>query len=216
MSASAVMHHKFLGDFETKVLTESQLKRFAIQWYKTARNHKEAFPALVYNTPNDDIRFDLIDILNEEYGNGNREQIHTRLLKRFLTALEISDQDIDEEETLPAVRRFGDEVLRIWKDGHPVYAFGLHFSLEFLAASLHSHFADGLQKYPFLTDYQREYFNYHKTAEQQHADFSENGMLTYASDPEAQALLLEGIDKGIELLGDLWDGFQAHIFKTTA
>src|SRR5579885_73805 len=192
METSPVMHHEFLQRFESEYLTKAQLRKFAAQWYKTARGHKEAFPAIIYNIRNDDIRFDLIEILNEEYGNGDREQIHSRLLKRFLTALEISDEEVEREETLPAVKNFGDEVLRIWRDGDPVYAFGLHFALEFLASALHVHFAGGLQKYPFLTEYDKQYFNYHKVAEQQHADFSENGMLIYASDVESQSLLAEG------------------------
>lgn len=205
--------HEFLTAFESRYLTKVQLKRFAIQWYKTAKRHKEAFPALIYNTKNDDVRFDLIDILNEEYGSGDREKIHSRLLFRFLVALELSEEDVMNTKTLSATQRFGDEVLQIWRDGNPVYAFGLHFALEFLAASLHTHFAKGLSKYPFLTDYDREYFNYHKTAEKQHADFSEQGMNLYAVNEESKALLEAGVVKGIELLGSVWDEFTAEVLN---
>jgi pyrroloquinoline quinone (PQQ) biosynthesis protein C len=213
MTHNFVMHHRFLKDFENNYLSKEQLIRFAIQWYKTARAHKEAFPVLIYNTPDDEVRFDLIEILNEEYGGGDREKIHAKLLRRFLTALSISEKNVEDSKTLGSVRNFGEEVLKIWKEGNPVYAFGLHFALEFLASSLHAHFADGLKKYDFLTDYDKAYFNYHKTAEPQHADFSENGMVLYATNQENQALLYEGVEKGIELLMQLWDEFYSFVFQ---
>jgi pyrroloquinoline quinone (PQQ) biosynthesis protein C len=205
-------HHRFLLEFERQHLSDGQMERFAIQWYKTARGHKEAFPALIYNTRNDDIRCDLIEILSEEYGYGDRERIHAKLLKRFLSALSISDNDVENAETLPAVKRFVADVLSIWKEDDPIYAFGLHFSLEYLAASLHVHLANGLAKYAFLKEDDKEYFNYHKMAEQRHADFSEKGFVLYATDPENQPLLERGVDKGGELLDRLWDEFYYFIF----
>jgi pyrroloquinoline quinone (PQQ) biosynthesis protein C len=212
MGDTPVMHHPFLTRFEAEHLSNAQLSRFAVQWYKTARKHKEAFPALVYNVKDDDVRFDLIDILNEEYGSGDREKIHARLLQRFLRALGISEEDVRNTPTLPAVESFGDEVLRIWRDGDHVYAFGLHFALEYLASSLHSHFAEGLSKYATIAESDKEYFNFHKVAEKQHSDFSEGGMLFYATDEEKRLLLRRGVEKGMELLGRLWDEFYDHVF----
>jgi pyrroloquinoline quinone (PQQ) biosynthesis protein C len=177
MQSNPSICHQFLQEFKSQYLTKEQLDKFAIQWYKTAKAHKEAFPSLVYNTFDDEIRFELIDILNEEYGNGNREQMHVKLLKRFLYALDITDDQVEMTQTLPAIEQFSKEILAIWKDGNSIYAFGLHFALEFLAATFHVYFANGLAKYSFLSDYDREYFNYHKVAEQRHSDFSENGFL---------------------------------------
>jgi pyrroloquinoline quinone (PQQ) biosynthesis protein C len=213
MSASPVMHHPFLIGFESERLDGAQLRKFAVQWYKTARKHKEAFPALIYNVKADDVRFDLIDILNEEYGSGDREKIHARLLQRFLGALGVSDEDVRDTPTLPAVDFFGEEVLRIWRDDNEVYAFGLHFALEYLASSLHVHFADGLSKYASLTEFDTEYFNFHKVAEKQHSDFSEGGILFYGITEENRLLLRRGIETGIELLGRLWDDFQDYVFS---
>jgi pyrroloquinoline quinone (PQQ) biosynthesis protein C len=212
MSGSPVMHHPFLTLFESECLSDVQLRRFAVQWYKTARKHKEAFPALVYNVKDDDVRFDLIEILNEEYGSGDRERIHARLLQRFLRALGVSEENVLSTPSLPAVDSFGEEVLRIWRDGDHVYAFGLHFALEYLASALHTHFAEGLSKYATLTEFDKEYFNFHRVAEKQHSDFSENGMLFYATTDGNRLLLQNGVDKGVELLGRLWGEFQRHVF----
>lgn len=207
-----VMHHRFLTEFEARYLSPDQMRRFAIQWYKTARAHKIAFPSLIYNIPDDDVRFELVIILLDEYGNGDRDKIHAKLLRNFLTRLGISDEEIENTPTLPAADQFSKEILGIWKDGNPVYAFGLHFALEYLAAGLHTHFSDGLAKYDFLSDSDREYFDYHKIAEQNHSDYSEYGIVYYSADPANHSLLEAGVDKGIELLGYLWDEFYAYVF----
>ncbi len=212
MSNHSAMNHEFLIRFEKEVLSIKSLRKFGVQWYKTAKKHKEAFPAIIYNVKDDDIRFDLIEILNEEYGTGDRTKIHARLLQKFLRALNVSDEDVENTETLPEVKVFGNEVLNIWKDGNEVYAFGLHFALEYLASSLHCHFSNGLEKYDFLSKSDREYFNFHKVAEVQHADFSENGMLIYGKTEENRKLLRKGVEKGVELMQMLWDSFYQHIF----
>lgn len=212
MRASETYAHRFLVEFRERTLSRSQLERFAVQWYKTARAHKIAFPALIFNVRDDDVRFELVEILFDEYGMGDRSRIHARLLLRFLGALGIAEADVDGEVTIPAVEQFSDEVLRVWRDEEPVLAFGLHFALEYLAASLHAHFSEGLAKYPFLSADAREYFDYHKVAEQNHTDYSETGILVYGSTPEHQRRLEEGVDRGILLLENLWNGFHGHVF----
>jgi pyrroloquinoline quinone (PQQ) biosynthesis protein C len=212
LDESPVSSHKFLSEFLEKTLTKPQLKKFAVQWYKTARDHKLAFPAIILNTPIDDVRFELIEILDDEYGKGDRNKIHAKLLYRFVKKFYDSDEEVERVSKLPAVAIFGKEVMEIWKNGNHIYAFGLHFALEYLAQGLHAHFSDALVKYPFLSEEDREYFLYHKIAEQQHADFSEYGFLHYATCPENQELLEQGIEKGTELLLGLWDEFYIYIF----
>ncbi|HEY4109759.1 iron-containing redox enzyme family protein [Puia sp.] len=212
-----VSHHILFTKMAGRRLSGTQLKRFAVQWYKTARDHKLAFPAIILNTPVDDVRFELIEILDDEYGHGDREKIHAKLLYRFVKVFFDSDEEVERVPKLPAVTNFGREVMDIWKNGHPVYAFGLHFSLEYLAKDLHATYSDALAKYEFLSEFHREYFLYHKVAEQQHADYSEYGFLYYSKlSGENQRLLEEGIEKGIQLLMDLWNDFDAHIFEEPA
>lgn len=213
MDRSTAMHHRFLARFRDEALSRDQLRTFAILWYKTAREHKRAFPALIWNLPDDDVRFDLIDILREEYGNGDRQMIHARLLLRFLAALEISEQDVDAIATPPEVSQFGSTVLTIWRDGAPAYAFGLHFALEYLASALHVYFADGLLKYDFLTRKDREYFEYHRVAEERHADHSETGFRFYATTEEERALLVRGVHEGLASLDELWASFERLVFS---
>lgn len=211
MEKSGVMDHRFLKRFRVDVLSRDQLRTFAVLWYKTARLHKLAFPALIWNVPDDDVRFDLIDILREEYGDGDRSMIHARLLLRFLSALGVTEGDVETAPTPLEIEQFGREVLATWRDAAPAQAFGLHFALEYLASALHVYFADGLLKYDFLTRHDREYFEYHRVAEEQHADHSEAGFLFYAETEDGQALLTRGVEEGLALLRQLWTAFERLI-----
>jgi len=213
MEASRAMRHPFLQQFRDAQLPLEALRTFGILWYKTARYHKQAFPALIWNIPDDNVRFDLIDILREEYGNGDRTMIHASMLQRFLTALGVSEADVEATPTPAGIQAFGARVLEIWRGAPPAYAFGLHFALEYLAASLHTYFADGLEKYPFLSIGDRQYFEFHRAAEPMHADLSEAGFLHYAISEENRAALTTSVEEGITLLNHLWDTFGVAVLK---
>ena len=210
--SEAAANSDFLRRFEAERLTDEQLRRFAVQWYKTARGHKEAFPWLIANTRHDDVRFDLIEILREEYGNGDRKEIHSRLLWRFLAALGLSEDEVESAPTLRGVQSFSEQVLKVWRDGDPIVAFGLHFALEYIASDFHVRFANGVQKYDRLGDYERRYFEFHRIAEERHSDVSEAGWQIYASLPHGPERLTEGAEQGLRLMSQLWRDFDGHIF----
>ena len=213
MDRTTTMHHAFLSRFRDERLSTEELKTFGVLWYKVARMHKKAFPAVILNVTDDDVRFDLIEILREEYGNGDKRRIHARLLLRFLSALGLDEGDVDRATTPREVGRFGEEVLTIWKDGPEGRAFGLHFGLEYLASALHGYFADGLAKYEFLSRETREYFEYHRVAEVEHADHSEAGFRFYAAGAARRELLC-GVEDAVELLEGLWSAFDRYVFGT--
>lgn len=198
----------FLEQFKSRKLSPQQLRAFGIQWLKTTRSHKLAFPALIANITDDDTRFELIDILYEEYGAGNREKIHARLLEKFLFALQISSADIEHTTALPEVATFAEELAEIWKNENDVMALGLHFALEHLASTLMPTVAEGLRQYPELTEDDREYFTFHSSAETRHAHYAYAGVLRYAQENEGnRAELAAGVHKGIWLMENLYNGF---------
>lgn len=209
-----ISRHPFLLRFGAGELTCEQMRRFAVQWYLTAKLHKDAFPAIVLNTNDEDIRFDLIEILREEYGSGDREKIHGRMLGRFVESLGLDVSDISESDAIPGVKHFGDEVLRIWRDDPPARAFGVHFALETIAALFHGAFADGVAASRLTSE--TEYFDVHRTAEEGHADISVDGFLKYSGADESRRQLLDGIDAAREILSPLLDDLDRHIFADSA
>jgi pyrroloquinoline quinone (PQQ) biosynthesis protein C len=212
MQAGPVMHHPFLLEFEKGDLDRLRLSAFLIQWFKMSTAHRHAFPALIANIKDDDIRFDLIDILNEEYGSGDRSRIHIRLLEKLLRA---ADVDLGEACSVAARRSVGifeTELLRLWSSEPAPLAFGVHFALEYLASAQQHYCALGMRRYSFLTDVDREYFDLHAEAEIRHVAASERGFLQYARDTNDGMAVVEGVEIAERLLGAVWDDFYSLLY----
>lgn len=203
--------HRFFREFGEKHLSREQVHRFAVQWFKAAERLKIAFPALICNSVDDDTRFELIDVLYEEYGSGNREAIHATMLKKFLAGLGISGEEAEAAPSLKSIERFFVEVQRLWRDAHPAVAFGSHFSMETAAANVHDHFARGIDQYPYIVE--KSYFTLHKTAEVRHSSSAEDGFLRFAVDPQNRVLLQQGAVQGLDLLLDMWEALYRHVFE---
>jgi|HubBroStandDraft_2_1064218.scaffolds.fasta_scaffold03649_6 pyrroloquinoline quinone (PQQ) biosynthesis protein C len=216
LQSNLICQHQFLHHMNTFKLSGSQVRRFGIQWYKAATAHKRAFPGLIYNTIHDVVRFDLVHILRDEYGNGDVASIHAFMLLRFLNSLGYSEGDIAEFSTLPEIMEFSRRVDDIWLRQNPVKAFGVHYSLEVLAAKMHQSFGRGLRTAAGSAEFDLEYFNYHGVAEIEHADISDRGLLIYGEHAENRALLTEGLEEGKDLICLLWDGLDKHVFGSDA
>ncbi|MDO8624358.1 MAG: iron-containing redox enzyme family protein [bacterium] len=209
-SRSNASRHPFFSKFSGKK-TSVQVQCFAAQWYRAARNHKKAFPFLIAITQDDETRRELIEILRDEYGNGEPDRVHAKLLSRFMTeGVGISADQIDSLEIIPEVAEFGDTTLRIWRDGDPVVAYGYHYALERIAASIHPVFFEGLRNCGFPSE-SLEYFRYHSRAEEEHVHATEAGLLRYEAEGGGEKLR-EGARLGAATLTKMWDGFDRHVF----
>ncbi|MCI0597494.1 iron-containing redox enzyme family protein, partial [Candidatus Parcubacteria bacterium] len=78
-SQANAKRHPFFSRF-TKKKTREEIEEFARQWYLAAYNHKRAFPFLPAITADDETRRELIEVLRDEYGNGDTNKVHAKLL----------------------------------------------------------------------------------------------------------------------------------------
>lgn len=203
--------HPFFSSFSGQK-TPEQILHFATQWYAAARNHKKAFPFLIAITQDDETRRELIEILRDEYGNGEPDRIHAKLLGKFMVeGVGIAADQIDSLEMISEVVEFGETTLKLWRDGDPVVAYGYHYALERIAASIHPAFFEGLQGYGFPPD-SLEYFRYHSRAEEEHVHAAEAGFLRYDAQGDSDKLR-QGAELGIAACANMWDGFDRHVFQ---
>ncbi|HYF29129.1 MAG TPA: iron-containing redox enzyme family protein [Candidatus Paceibacterota bacterium] len=209
-SPAMASHHPFFSRFSGEKTSE-QIARFAAQWYLAARNHKRAFPFLVAITEDDETRRELIEILRDEYGNGEPDKVHARLLRKFMIeGAGLSADQIDSLEMIPEVAEFGETTLKVWRDGDPIVAYGYHYALERIAASIHPAFFEGLKGNGFSPD-SLEYFQYHSRAEEEHVHAAEAGFLRYDAEGDGEKLR-QGAELGAAALAKMWDGFDRHVF----
>ena len=207
MAESRAFTHNLLERMRTDRACVESAKRFAVQWFKAATAHKKAFPGLVYNVKDDEVRLGLIDILNEEYGFGELDMVHARVLYRFLQALGISVEEAEASETADGVDYFSRHVDAAWLKSDPDFAYGVHYALEFLAANMHQAFYVNVAKLGLPED-SIAYFKIHSTAEIEHAEKARQGLKVLARDSESEARLVAGMEHGTELVERLLDGLE--------
>ena len=213
MRASAAYSHPFLDELRSTEMTRGAATRFAAQWYQAAIAHKKSFPGLIYNSPDDHVRLQLIEILREEYGFGHKDRIHSRILLKFLKALGLDMAAALATPPESGVDDFAKGVDVAWTQRDPVRAFGVHFALEFLAANMHGAFYAGVQTLGLEPD-DIEYFRIHSTAEIEHSRIAEAGMRYLASDPSNAEQLLVGVNEGADLVKTLLDGLEVAYHKS--
>lgn len=212
-SPANAKRHPFFERF-AKGKSREEIERFAKQWYLAAYNHKRAFPFLPAITENDETRRELIEVLRDEYGNGDTKKVHAKLLQNFLNdALKIETPT--QDDIAPEVGEFGKTTLEMWRDTDPVTAFGYHYALEHIAQDIHKAFYAGLKDYGFPEE-TLEYFKYHSTAEEEHAAIADSGFNRYASDERNHQSLLAGAEIGMRSLAHMWDGFDRRVFNTVS
>ena len=204
-----VTNNLFLDKFASKGMTKDQLKKFAIQWYKVISSHKVAFSGLVYNTPNELLRADLITILYDEYGLGDPKNMHTALFSRIFPEIGISQQELIKTKEIKEVEDFRKLVDKTWVNGSPAKAYGLVYLFEKIGVAFHTKFWEGLKK-SGISEYGLSYSKLHSVAEKEHAEIVVNGLEVYKDQIKD---LEDGIKIGAGIMISLWKGLDKHAYS---
>jgi pyrroloquinoline quinone (PQQ) biosynthesis protein C len=207
MAASRAYRHPLLDAMRSDLSTQDTARQFAVQWYKAATAHKKSFPGLVYNVKNDEVRLGLIDILYEEYGFGELDKVHARLLEGFLEALGLSAEDANAANSADGVAYFSHHVDECWLKADADFAYGVHYALEFLAANMHKAFYANVARLG-LSEEAICYFKLHSTVEEEHAEKAHKGLTILANNEQAIERLSAGMKRGTHLVEVLLDGLQ--------
>ena len=167
-SATEVGTHPF---FALHDLSEDERRSVFGQWYIAARKHKELFPWLVAITKIDPVRYELIQILHDEYGKGNPLFIHGNLLEQTVRFLGIHPTEITPAK---GNQVFAETTEQVWKnEKEPITSYGYHQYLEESSSILHKKLYALLHNVP---DVYKLYSSYHEFAETEHARISAKGL----------------------------------------
>lgn len=208
IGGSRAHNHPFLRELRASGFDRDCARSFAAQWFKAALAHKQSFPGLVYSSTLDEIRLQLIEILREEYGFGEKDQIHSVVLERFLRALGLEAKEVILMPAEPEINAFAKGIDGAWAHGEPVSGFGVHFALEYLAARMHQFFYVAVSTIPGIEQDDIEYFKLHNAVEIQHCSTAMDGIRVLATDPANADRLLNGVRRGIQLVDLLLDGLH--------
>lgn len=214
LEALPVNNNSFYRRFKEERLTDEQLVRFAKQYFWFCKNFIPVLAGLIYNTPvnEEGIRLELVKTLYSELGYGKEKEVHLNLLRRFTTALGISEEELKAVEPIPEVKQYIEELDALFARGDFRVGLGAEFGVEITAGLEFSYLCPGVLKYSQFSKDQVYFFTFHLIEEQNHGDWLSEAVSKLATTPQDEEKIRAGALKAAELWDEFWKGMEREVF----
>ncbi|MDP8926442.1 MAG: iron-containing redox enzyme family protein [Actinomycetota bacterium] len=210
--------HPFLERFGEGDVSEEGVRTFAIQYYRHVRVSRLYLAALISNCGHDEkLQLALAEILFDEYGHLNPDETHPALYRRFLTALDITEEEWEEPPTIPEVQLYISAHRELTRD--PDIRLGLGAmgpASEWPVPPIYVRLTEGLKKAVELSDEALEIFTSHVTMDVTHARIMMDAVAPYAEDEESQQKVREGAMRSLDARSVMLDGLHKAVYGETA
>ena len=210
--------HPFLERFGEGDVSEEGVRTFAIQYYRHVRVSRLYLAALISNCGHDEkLQLALAEILFDEYGHLNPDETHPALYRRFLTALDITEEEWEEPPTIPEVQLYISAHRELTRN--PDIRLGLGAmgpASEWPVPPIYVRLTEGLKKAVELSDEALEIFTSHVTMDVTHARIMMDAAAPYAEDEESQQKVREGAMRSLDARSVMLDGFHKAVYGETA
>ncbi len=210
--------HPFLERFGEGDVSEEGVRTFAIQYYRHVRVSRLYLAALISNCGHDEkLQLALAEILFDEYGHLNPDETHPALYRRFLTALDITEEEWEDPPTIPEVQLYISAHRELTRD--PDIRLGLGAmgpASEWPVPPIYVRLTEGLKKAVELSDEALEIFTSHVTMDVTHARIMMDAAAPYAEDEESQQKVREGAMRSLDARSVMLDGLHKAVYGETA
>ncbi len=210
--------HPFLERFGDGDADAEGVRKFAVQYYRHVRVSRLYLAALISNCAHDEaLQLALAEVLMDEYGHLNPEETHPALYRRFLTALDITEEEWEEPPTLPEIQLYITAHREL--SGHPDFRLGLGAlgpASEWPVPPIYVRLAEGLKKSAGLSEEALEIFTSHVTMDVTHARIMMDAIAPYAGDEEGQRKVREGAMRSLDARSVMLDGLYREVYGEPA
>lgn len=207
--------HPFLERFGDGEAGAEGVRKFAIQYYRHVRVSRLYLAALISNCGDDEkLQLTLAEVLMDEYGHLNPAETHPALYRRFLKALEISEEEWEAPRTLPEIESYISVHYELCR--HPDVRLGLGAmgpASEWPVPPIYVRLAEGLRKSAGLPDEALEIFTSHVTMDVTHARIMMEALAPYTEDEEGQRRVREGAMRSLDTRSIMLDGLYRIVFR---
>jgi pyrroloquinoline-quinone synthase len=207
--------HPFLERFGDGEADADGVREFAIQYYRHVRVSRLYLAALISNCRDDEkLQLALAEVLMDEYGHLNPAETHPALYRRFLHALDISEEEWKAPRTLPEIDSYITVHYELCR--HPDLRLGLGAmgpASEWPVPPIYVRLAEGLKKSAGLPDEALEIFTSHVTMDVTHARIMMDALAPYAEDEEGQRKVREGAMRSLDTRSIMLDGLYRAVFQ---
>ena len=207
--------HPFLERFGDGEADAEGVREFAIQYYRHVRVSRLYLAAVISNCREDEgLQLALAEILVDEYGHLNPAETHPALYRRFLHALDISEEEWEAPQTLPEIEAYISVHYELCRN--PDFRLGLGAlgpASEWPVPPIYVRLSEGLKKSADVTEDDLEIFTSHVTMDVTHARIMMEAIAPYAEDEEGQRKVREGALRSLDARSIMLDGLYRSVFR---
>lgn len=210
--------HPFLERFGNGEADAEGIREFAVQYYRHVRVSRLYLAALISNCREDEgLQLALAEILMDEYGHLDPAETHPALYRRFLRALDITEEEWEAPQTLPEIEAYISVHYELCRN--PDFRLGLGAlgpASEWPVPPIYVRLSEGLKKSADVTEDDLEIFTSHVTMDVTHARIMMEAIAPYAGDQEGQRKVREGALRSLDARSIMLDGLYQTVFREPA
>ncbi len=207
--------HPFLERFGDGETSPEGVREFAIQYYRHVRVSRLYLAALISGCRDDErLQLALAEILFDEYGHLNPDETHPALYRRFLRALDITEDEWTAPKTLPEIELYITTHYALTRNPDIRLGLGaLGPASEWPVPPIYVRLSEGLKKAAGLPDAALEIFTSHVTMDVTHARIMMDAIAPYAEDDEGQRKVREGAMRSLDARSVMLDGLYKVVYR---
>ena len=212
------INNRYLSRFRRGVLSDSELRDFAIEFYNFARFFPRILVAQLVNTEDEAVADELTRVLYSELGEGHPEHRHELLYRKFLRSIAIDVHDALTRPMMPSTKAYIYGMEKLYSSGNHHQALGASFGLENMAITMWDHLIPGLitlknSRHPNMDI---TYFTFHRELEFTHEQAMENAVAAIEGQGDLKRNLSSqehqdfhsGVRKVLDFLEGFWMGLE--------
>lgn len=209
-----LLNHSFFSDnFISKfsslnTFSREKAKVFARLYYPHILRTRQYQANTLGITPDENIQFALAAILHDEYGLGNIEHAHAEQYRKFMRALELSQEEIDKQEIIPELQMYINTMMQLTQSENwlsAVAAVGI--ASEHSIPKYYELLLQGLRNIPGIDDHALKLFIGHVELDVEHSKLIEHALLPHLDNKDNQ----EKFSKGLKINMDARKVFHAGL-----
>lgn len=218
------IHNSYLDWFRHGLASDQELSDFAVEFYNFVRFFPKILVAQLINTEDESVADELTRVLYSELGEGNPENRHELLYRRFLRSIHLDLHQALTRPMMPSTKAYIEGMEELYSSGNHEQALGASFGLENMAITMWDHLIPGLNRlrqarYPAMD---LRYFTFHRELESAHEEAMLQAVAALEGHSSRQGKLsfLErqdfhsGVRQVLDFLEGFWMGLEHQRSKT--
>lgn len=196
-------------------LSRDQARLFALLYYPHILRTRLYQANALGVSPDEQIQFALSEILYDEYGNGDPQRSHMEVYRKFMRALDISEEEMSQAPIIPELQMYIDSMMRLSQgDDWLAAVAAVGIASEWPIPAYYEKLLKGLKTVPGLNDDDLELFSSHIELDIEHSRMMEEAIMRYADDAQNQQRILRGVHLNLDARNVLLNGLYREIFCT--